>query len=203
MKKIFVDIVVALAVTALGVFITQAFWKANATEVTNVGGEISNVTNTGAKIEPEKCQQFENYLVEQFDDLDWEILKQGVSDEENWPGLLLQGENEVSAFRLIVESVWVSSIPSNGLYWATEKELKNVMNAVEEEDKKDKDIKRPNVFLIVGIGGTPEAPAEMCIVPIRKVEEGQLNVKDLEKRKVSGDIAAGQFEYDGNLLKLL
>jgi len=204
MKKIFIDIVIGLAVTALGIFITQAFWEATAPKAQVVGGELTNVTSNGtAKVDPEKCAQFENHLVGLFDKLDWSILKQGTDAENNWPGLLVEGENEVSVFRIIVESIWVESVPTDGLYWATQAELKSVMNAVENEDKSDKDIKRPNVFLIVGMGGKPESPSEICIVPIRKIEEGQLSLKDLESRKSSGNIAKGQFEYDGNLLKLL
>lgn len=204
MKKIFIDIVIGLVVTAFGIFITQAFWEATAPKAQVVGGELTNVTSNGtAKVDPEKCLQFENHLVELFDKLDWSILKQGQDENNNWRGLLVEGENEVAVFRIIVESVWVENVPLDGLYWATQNELKSVMNAVENEDKADKDIKRPNVFLIVGMGGKPEAPAEICIVPIRKIEEGQLSLKDLKSRKSSGNIEAGKFEYDGNLLKLL
>jgi len=204
MKKIFIDIVVGLAVTALGIFVTQAFWEATAPKEQIVGGELTNVTSNGtAKVDPEKCLQFENHLVELFTAQGWDILKQGQDEENNWPGLLVEGENEVAVFRIIIESIWVENVPADGLYWATEKVLKNVMNAVENEDKKDKDIKRPSVFLVVGMGGKPESPSELCIVPIRKVEEGQLSLKDLQSRKSSGNIAKGQFEYDGSLLKLI
>lgn len=204
MKKIIIDIVLGLVVTALGIFITQAFWEATAPKAQVVGGELTNVTSNGsAKVDPEKCVQFENHLVEQFTALDWSILKQGQTAEYNWRGLLVEGENEVAVFRIIVESIWVENVPADGLYWATEAELKSIMNAVEDEDKKDKDIKRPNVFLVVGMGGKPELPSEVCIVPIRKVEEGRLSLKDLQSRKSSGNIAAGKFDYDGNLLKLL
>lgn len=203
MKKIFIDIVVGLAVTALGIFVTQAFWEATAPKAQVVGGELTNVTSNGtAKVDPEKCLQFENHLVDLFTALDWSILKQGQDADNNWRGLLVEGENEVSVFRIIIESIWVESVPADGLYWATEGELKNIMNAVENEDKLDKDIKRPNVFLLVGLGGKPENPSEVCIVPIRKIEEGRLSLKDLESRKSSGNISKGQFEYDGNLLKL-
>ncbi len=204
MKKIFIDIVIGLAVTALGIFVTQAFWEATAPKAQVVGGELTNVTSNGtAKVDPEKCLQFENHLVDLFTALDWSILKQGQDAQNNWRGLLVEGENEVSVFRIIIESIWVESVPSDGLYWATEGELKNIMNAVENEDRLDKDIKRPNVFLLVGLGGKPESPSEVCIVPIRKIEEGRLSLKDLESRKSSGSMSKGQFEYDGNLLKLL
>ncbi len=204
MKKIFIDIVIGLVVTAFGIFITQAFWEATAPKAQVVGGELTNVTSNGTvKVDPEKCLQFENHLVKLFDKLDWSILKQGQDENNNWRGLLVECETDVAVYRIIVESVWVESVPLDGLYWATQNELKSIMNAVENEDKADKDIKRPNVFLIVGVGGKPDAPAEICIVPIRKIEEGQLSYKILKDRKSSGNIEKGQFEYDGNLLKLL
>ena len=78
MKKIFIDIVIGLAVTAVGIFVTQSFWEATAPTAQVVGGELTNVTNNGAsKVDPAKCAQFENHLCDLFDNLDWTILKKG------------------------------------------------------------------------------------------------------------------------------
>jgi hypothetical protein len=112
----------------------------------------------------------------------------GVYPEANmYPDLEFEFSLRDVKSRFAVECKWRKSYYKNGIEWAKEYQLKNY--------RKFKTEKNIPVFVAIGVGGTPEKPEDVYIVPLTVIENIFISQTELKKyQKV--DFQDKNFFYD-------
>jgi hypothetical protein len=112
----------------------------------------------------------------------------GVYPEANmYPDLEFEFTLRDVKSRFAVECKWRKSYYKNGIEWAKEYQLKNY--------KKFKTEKSIPVFVAIGVGGTPEKPEEVYIVPLTVIENIFISQAELKKYQ-KADFQDKNFFYD-------
>lgn len=198
MKKLFLDLLIVIAVLGLGVLLSMGFRKfahndtdaPKATKLETVE-EISDAGDAADNAE------FENFVVKKFDfsRSNLSLLEHNVDEGREQANLLIEmdTDNESVYYMLAVECLWRKEISSKGLYWTTESALKKYMGAADDDDAK--------LFLIFGLGGTPTAPKSIHIVPIKFLQQCFLSPSDLAYYKCES--TSGLFDYDVSSQRLI
>ena len=72
-----------------------------------------------------------------------------------------------------VECKWQNNINKNKLEWAKDYQLKNYKDFEHATGK--------TVFIVIGIGGQPDKPRELFVLPLSKISSTELYLNDLRR----------------------
>ena len=150
-----------------------------------------------------KGEAFEKFIVKKFDK-QYFTLQEWRSDKyvdgvyavsNHFPDLEVifnlktKGVNEAFA----IECKWRKNYLKNGIEWAKDYQIKNYK---EYADK----LNIP-VFVVIGVGGEPENPNELFIIPLRNMKENTINKSELEKYKREVTEKPFFWDYENNKLR--
>lgn len=170
LKMGIVLIIVGSVIAMTGAYIVYS-QKSTATIETKI------VSNTSAapistQDNQRKGHDFEKYVVGLFDKdslrfklKEWrgdKIADNGVYAENNkYPDLEYEFVGDNKNYRFAVECKWRSKFYNGTIDWARPAQIQNYL----EYEKKN----RAKVFVVIGIGGMPSAPAEMYVTPLQNI----------------------------------
>jgi hypothetical protein len=151
--------------------------KTNPHAVLDINGNI----NTGNQHFAEKGHAFEKYIVSKFHRgyftlLHWRSDKfhEGVYAESNKdPDLEYLFHTSYQKVGFAVECKWRSSFINGKIEWAKCYQLNNYRKYEMTSNKK--------VFVIIGVGGKPENPRSIYIVPLNEIHSTVLLEQELKK----------------------
>ena len=141
-----------------------------------------------------KGQAFEQYVVSRFGKKYWSINEwrsdKGVDGryaESNMnPDLEMKLKLKDGEHLVAIECKWRKSVPANGkVKWSYPEQIKRY-NAYSQS-------KGIPVFVAIGLGGTPSAPAHLYMVPLSALKEPQVGMSTLAQYEMKSD---RQFFYD-------
>lgn len=162
---------------------TDAKYESKAKEViAEMNLKISNES-----LEHQKGTTFEKYIVEKFNQgyfklIEWRSDKfhKGIYAASNkLPDLEYSFEVVNSKTPFAIECKWRSVFINEKIEWAKSYQFDNYRNY-----QKQKNIK---VFVIIGVGGEPENPESIYVVPLSKINSIFLFKKELEKYRRTSD----------------
>ena len=211
-KMGYILIVLGLAIVVWGIIIVRKPQKK--TETIEINNE-QTVKNEAKPTVNEKIQQddfdenkakgdaFEKYVVKNFD-THYFTLQEWRSDKyvdgiyavsNHFPDLevafTFRKKNISETFA--IECKWRKSYYRNGIEWAQDYQIKNYK---EYADK----LSIP-VYVVIGVGGEPEKPNELFIVPLAEMNSNTISKSEL--RNYKKDLSDKKFfwDYENNKLK--
>ena len=211
-KMGYILIVLGLAIVVWGIIIVRKPQKK--TETIEINNE-QTVKNEAKPTVNEKIQQddfdenkakgdaFEKFVVKNFD-RKYFTLQEWRSDKyvdgiyavsNHFPDLELtftfRKKNISETFA--IECKWRKSYYRNGIEWAQDYQIKNY--------KKYADKLSIPVYVVIGVGGEPEKPNELFIVPLAEMNSNTISKSEL--RNYKKDLSDKKFfwDYENNKLK--
>lgn len=119
----------------------------------------------------EKGYLFEKYTVDLFDKK-WFKVKEWRSDKRShngtfadsnkYPDMEIEFGHDFDSIRFAVECKWRSSFYNGGVKWAERYQIDNYLDFQEQTDIR--------VFVVIGIGGSPDKPEQVYVAPLDEVE---------------------------------
>jgi len=150
-----------------------------------------------------KGDAFERFVVKNFDKKyfklqEWRSDKyvDGIYAVSNhFPDLEVIFNMESKGVReaFAIECKWRKSFYHDSIEWAKDYQLKNYQ---EYADK----LKIP-VFVVIGVGGEPENPQELFIVPLQKMKSNTISKNELYEYKKDSIKTPFFWDYDKNALR--
>ena len=142
----------------------------------------------------QKGYDFEKYIVTCFNKKYFTVEKwtgdkyvDGQYDPSNLdPDLVMKLQLKDESHTFAIECKWRKEFQNNYVNVASEEQLKRYADYGKE--------KGIPTFVAVGIGGTPDAPAHLYMVPIQKLRYEKAKKEYLEQFEVEAD---GRLFYDG------
>ena len=197
MKKILIDVLIALGVSAFAILLAMGIRPERQRMVRDTSIETDDtVSSHVANVRKNKA--FENFVIEKFDFTrdGYTLLEQNDETEKTRADLLVEIECDMQFYPLAIECLWVETLSSKGVYWANDAEMKRIMESAEAEGEAG-----ARLYLALGVGGTPTSPKLLYIVPIHYHYEHILTAQQLSnfEIKVKPDM---KFNYNGKLLTL-
>jgi hypothetical protein len=138
-------------------------------------------SSTTFDLNAEKGSEFERYVVELFDKKNFRLIN-WRSDKKAGahyplsnmdPDLEIEYRDSYNKIRFALECKWRQSFFNNRIEWAKDYQLRNYKNYESSKNQ--------TVFIIIGVGGTPNQPKEVFIVPLRSITACILYKSDLEQ----------------------
>lgn len=166
----------------------------------NTRKELYNAVNTiPESITKQKGDNFEKYIVERFNHpcfklIEWrsDKIHNGVYAASSMhPDLEYHFKTSNADCYFAVECKWRSSFFEGRIQWAKEHQLENYRNFSAE--------KQIEVFVLIGIGGQPNQPRALYIVPFRDITSIYLYENELQPYY---RISRSTFYFDADTLKL-
>ena len=182
----YIVLTIGLAIAAFGIIMLT-----NARQ-----GKIENIKKADFDRNKAKGDAFEKYVVKNFDPKFF-ILQEWRSDKyvdgiyavsNHFPDLEVVFDYKSKAIReaFAIECKWRKDFFNNQIEWAQDYQIKNYKDYAER-------IKIP-VFVVIGVGGEPENPGELFIVPLNKLESITISKSELLKYKK--DLSRPRFFWD-------
>ncbi len=156
---------------------------------------VETTIRTSKETAEEKGKEFTKLIISKFDKKyfklkEWRSDKyeDGVYPEANkYPDLEFEFTLRETKSIFAVECKWRKNYYKNGVEWAKEYQLNNYKTFA-------KDRKIP-VFVAIGVGGTPNNPEEVFIVPLEKMKDNFLSQTELKKYE-KADFKDKNFFFD-------
>lgn len=178
--------------------INTAQQKENTAKAEEITPVVSNETKQPTLQEDDaekKGREFTKAVIAKFDKKyfklkEWRSDKyeNGVYPEANmYPDLEFEFSLRGTKSRFAIECKWRKNYYKNGIEWAKEYQFKNY--------KKFKTEKNIPVFVAIGVGGTPEKPEDVYIVPLSTIENIFILQTELKKYQ-KADFQDKNFFYD-------
>ena len=183
----YILLAIGLALCGAGVFILIQNRSVEVIDKQKVAPRVASETVrevSDAPLTPkEKGLAFEKFIIDMFDKPYFSIkVWQGDKFHDNkyaeanrHPDLVMSLTAFGKKTPFAVECKWRASLSDGGLNWATEEQI-----AIYNQFAKDEDL---SVFVAIGVGGTPDAPASLYIVPLTKLRYPFAKEEYLEKFK--------------------
>lgn len=138
----------------------------------------------------EKMQAFEQWVVERMSKQhhtvkDWRTDRNARYTADVHPDLVLSLDLGGQEYPFAVECKWRNSLMGAGVDMSQEQ--------IERYQRFALDRQMP-IFLIMGLGGQANAPEELYVIPLNRLENGQLTMSALEPYKQ--DMKGIGFYYD-------
>lgn len=160
----------------------------------NIENQVTEIPNQEDASE-KKGLEFTKAIIAKFDKKYFKLkewrgdkYEDGVYPEANkYPDLEFEFALRESKSLFAVECKWRRNYYKNGIEWAKEYQFKNY--------KKFRTEKNIPVFVAIGVGGTPEKPEDVYIVPLTVIEDifiAQTALKNYQKT----DFKDKNFFYD-------
>lgn len=188
---------VMVSVSSIGLIslVIIAYKKRKRSEIVSPIQTFSIETQIAQSDDPSaKGLAFEKFIIEQFEEHYFKI-EYWQSDKEHKgrypesnqnPDFVLRLETRSGTDKIAVECKYQSKINANApVKFCEEYQLKNYQNF----GKKN----RMKVFLILGLGGMPDKPEELYILPIHSFWANKISYNDLKKYSKKTD---SKFFYD-------
>lgn len=132
---------------------------------------------------------FEKWVVGKFNQYYFKIMEwrgdkyhEGRGAESNkFPDLELSFTSNTEYERFAIECKWRSNYIDSNIYWAKQTQLVNYKEFEEVSGKK--------VFVIIGVGGSPNNPKDVYIIPLKEISSIIFHISELlpYKRYRSGE----------------
>lgn len=211
-KMGYILIVLGLAIVVWGIIIVRKPQKK--TETIEINNE-QTVKNEAKPTVNEKIQQddfdenkakgdaFEKFVVKNFD-RKYFTLQEWRSDKyvdgiyavsNHFPDLEVIFDFKAKGVKeaFAIECKWRKNYFKNGIEWAQNYQIKNY----KEYAKK---LNIP-VFVVIGVGGEPEKPEELFIVPLSKMKSNTITKSELANYKKDISDARFFWDYEKNKLR--
>ncbi len=142
--------------------------------------QVSTEVNLEPKESADKGRKFEEYIALKFDKKYFNIKEwrgdkyvQGVYATSNtYPDMEIVFSHKEMKENFAVECKWRKSFYKNGIEWAKEKQIE-----VYQKFQKEKNMP---VFVILGIGGEPNSPENLFILPLSAIQGIFLSTDNLK-----------------------
>jgi len=160
---------------------------------------IANDTAKQQKVEQniQKGEAFLQYVIDKFDfsrkSLTLEYKSETNSKRKSCADLLVRLDTKTDVYRMAVECAWRSKFPENGLLeWTSQTKLQSMID--------DASASYAPLFLVLGIGGTPDLPKDLYAIPIG---DSSMNcVRADQSIAYKCNAKGGKFYYDGKTRSL-
>jgi hypothetical protein len=157
---------------------------------------VATTTTSSKETAEEKGKEFTKLIISKFDKKyfklkEWRSDKyeDGVYPEANkYPDLEFEFTLRETKSVFAVECKWRKNYYKNGVEWAKEYQLTNYKNFAKERSIP--------VFVAIGVGGTPNNPDEVFVVPLEKMKDNFLSQTELKKYE-KADFKDKNFFFDG------
>lgn len=175
----------ALLFLLLGIFslgISAWFYtKKGSTKEAWIAESVSQKEDDNLSINKQKGNEFEDYMIQLLGKQPDVILfgkvsdyhKDGVSARENRDPDLRFKMRDVP---FSVECKWRKSFYNEHLFWAANYQIQNYKNYQK--------VRGENVFVAIGVGGTPSLPAQLFIIPLDYLKTESIGEADIKKFEV-------------------
>ncbi len=171
------------------------------TATTTVQTPPKETVATTKETAEEKGREFTKLIISKFDKKyfklkEWRSDKyeNGVYPEANkYPDLEFEFTLRDTKSVFAIECKWRKNYYKNGVEWAKEYQLKNYNNFAKERNIP--------VFVAIGVGGTPENPDEVFIVPLGEIKDNFISQSDLKKYS-KADFKDKNFFFDSKTATL-
>lgn len=92
-----------------------------------------------------------------------------------------------------IECKWRKNYYNNGIEWAQNYQIKNYKEYAAK-------LNIP-VFVVIGVGGEPEKPEELFIVPLQEMKSNTISKSELANYKKDVSVKGFFWDYENNMLK--
>lgn len=131
--------------------------------------EPLKTSNLSAQTEEDKGHDFEKFIVNRFHSDCYRLMhwRNDKLTERNYvvsglaPDLIYEYRNRSKTIGFAVECVWRGCYVNDSIEWAKDYQIKSYYDFQFREDM--------DVFVMIGIGDLPSAPAELYIVPLNHI----------------------------------
>lgn len=128
---------------------------------------------------------FEKFVMHLFDPLYFRafrtrhqtILANGPGENEGYPELEFEFSHKENRVRFAIESIYISELKHRDIQIASPQQVK----AYSQLDEDDHDL-----YLVVGIGGAPDDPKEMYLIPVKDIRSPFITYPDLQRYRKYG-----------------
>lgn len=172
---------------------------------------IKDIENSISKLDPESKTQaidnnqrkgynFEKFIVRKFNKKFFTVKEWAGNKDENeicaettlQPDILVEFEFKQKTYKFAVECKWRRYYSNNVVEFATQEEMERF-----KQFQKDKNIP---VFIAIGIGGKGISPKQLYVVPLQKIINHFIHIKELKKyeMKINSNFF---FDVENNILK--
>lgn len=128
---------------------------------------------------------FEKFVMHLFDPLYFRafrtrhqtILANAPGENEGYPELEFEFSHKENRVRFAIESIYISELKHRDIQIASPQQVK----AYSQLDEDDHDL-----YLVVGIGGTPDDPKEMYLMPVKDIRSPFITYPELQPYRKYG-----------------
>ncbi len=139
---------------------------------------------------------FEKFVMRLFDPLYFRafrtrhqaILANGPGEKEGYPELEFEFSQKENRSRFAIESIYISELKHRDIQIASPQQVK----AYSQLDEDDHDL-----YLVVGIAGTPDDPKEMYLIPVKDIKSPFITYPELQRYR-----KYGMFFYNAEMQRL-
>lgn len=129
-----------------------------------------------------KGLKFEKYVVGKFSKKYWKIkdwrsdkgMDDRYAESSKYPDLEMELDLKGSKHVVAIECKWRSGVKSDGkIKWSYPEQRKRYLKYQQETGTP--------VFVAIGVGGTPDSPKKVYIVPLAELNSCEVNVSDIDR----------------------
>jgi hypothetical protein len=197
-------IVLGLAALGAGLFLK---WKSPEPSPMSEGMSAPPAEEPSAVVNPnegyEKGLAFEKWVADRFK-RDVYKVKHWRSDKRSNDGVYADSNSDPDLLvdfimgqihqRLAVECKWRASFQSGTIELAKEHQIQNYRTYAAREKCK--------VFILLGVGGTPSAPADLYVIPVEQTRNGSVSYAEVLPFKQRMSMSTFYYDTHTGVLKL-
>jgi len=116
------------------------------------------------------------------------IAANNKNGERHIPDFVITKQQDGQEHTFAVECVYYRSMPAKILLWGSDKKVKGTKIYQQTHSNP--------LFFVIGIGGSPQDPAELYILPYSEQSGGQILVMSLSKYQIRDFAPSMHFHYD-------
>lgn len=161
---------------ALYILLIKEYWLRNRSAPTMVLPYVSPSTTEQVSENVLKGNAFEKFVVTRFDKnyfrfLDWRSDKSHNGRfpiSNSAPDMVFEYCHRDKSIPFAIECKWRAAFVDNAIQWATLKQIANYFAYQQQHHLK--------VFVVIGIGGSPEQPEKLFVVPLNAIQPDRKSV---------------------------
>lgn len=195
-------IIIGLVLVIAGIMVVRKPQK-NATATTSQQTPTTNNKPQTNHDNKAKGAAFEKYVVQHFS-RKYFSLQEWRSDKyvdgiyavsNHFPDLEVVFDFKSKSIKqsFAIECKWRQNFYHNGIEWAKDYQVKNYQDYATK-------LNIP-VFVVIGLGGTPDKPQEVFIVPLAKMNSSTITKTELTNYKKENPETAFFWDYEKNVLQ--
>ncbi len=138
---------------------------------------------------------FEEYVVQLFNNKFFTVKE--MREEKQADGVFLEMNFKLEAARIdanfAVECKWRKDFYKNGVRWASDEQIERY-----NEFSRERDLP---VFVVIGVGGEPNDPKEMFVVPLEQLQKPFVRTRELKPYRRKNADAGFYWEAEEGVLR--